>query len=102
VTVDKSLIERLKARGEEVFGQISSQLTANTQFMKAMEHAVRGKQTMDEAVGRVLKQMNIPTRTEFKKALHRIEALEAELAQLKAARAARPRRTRKKATGSGA
>jgi polyhydroxyalkanoate synthesis regulator phasin len=101
VTVDKTLIDRLKLRGEEFFGQISGQLMANPQFMKAMEHAVRGKRTLDQAVGPMLKQMNIPTRIEFKKALERIEALEAQLAALKAEKAPRKRPApRKKAARS--
>ena len=40
--------------------------------------------TNDEAVARALRNMNIPTRTEFKKAVRRIDALEAEVADLKA------------------
>ena len=97
MSVDKNLFDRLRARGEEVFTQISGQLMANPQFVKAMEHAFRGKQTMDRAVGHALKQMNLPTRTEFKKALTRIEALESELATLKEQAAARKRAPRKKA-----
>lgn len=92
---DPSLISKLKARGEEVLGQLSGQLMSNPQFMKAMEGALKGKQKLDQAVGRVLKQMNIPTRTEFKRALARIETLERELATLKAAgerSAPKPRR----------
>jgi polyhydroxyalkanoate synthesis regulator phasin len=102
VSADKNLIDRLKERGEEVFSQISGQLMANPQFVKAMEHAFRGKETMDRAVGHALKQMNLPTRTEFKKAVARIEALEGELAALKEQAAARKRAPRKKAAGGGA
>ncbi|MGE0453828.1 MAG: hypothetical protein AB7O37_12110 [Vicinamibacteria bacterium] len=91
----EGLLGKLKSRGEEVFSQLSGQLMANPQFVKALEKAWQGKAVMDEAVGRGLKQMNIPTRSEFKKALSRIEALERELAELKAAaRPARPRRRR--------
>lgn len=94
-----SLIETLKARGEEVFGQVSAQLMSNPQFMKAVASAMRGKEKLDRAVGQALKQMNIPTRSEFKRALARIEALEHELAGLKAKagspRPARPRRRAK-------
>ena len=97
MSAEKNLIDRLKERGEEVFSQISGQLMANPQFVKAMEHALRGKETMDRAVGHALKQMNVPNRTEFKKALARIEALEGELATLKAQAAARKRSPRKKA-----
>ena len=100
MSVDKNLFDRLRARGEEVFTQISGQLMANPQFVKAMEHAFRGKETMDRAVGHALKQMNLPTRTEFKKAVVRIDALESELAALKAQTTARKRPPRKKA-GAG-
>ena len=80
----KGLIERLKERGEEVFTQLSGELMSNPHFMKAMEGALKGKEKLDHAVGRALKTMNVPTRTEFKKALGRIEALEQELAAVKA------------------
>jgi hypothetical protein len=55
----------------------------NPRFVKAMQHALRGKERLDGAVARVLKTMNVPTRTEFKKAVRRIEVLEAELEALK-------------------
>lgn len=84
MTQTTGLLGRLKARGEEVFAQISNELMANPHFMKAMEGALRGKHLVDEAVGRVLKTMNLPTRIEFKKALGRIEALEREVTALKA------------------
>lgn len=80
---DRGLLDRLKAKGEEAFGQVSSQLMSNPAFVKAMETAFRGKEKLDAAVGRALKQMNIPTRSEFKKALARIEALEREVASLR-------------------
>lgn len=88
---DESLIGRLKARGEEVFTQVSAQLMQNPQFVRAMQGAAKGKEKLDEAVGRGLKQMNIPTRAEFKKAVARIEALEAELR----ARASKPKPRRR-------
>ena len=91
---DDNLFERLKARGEEVFAQVSSQLMQNEQFVKAMQGAIKGKEALDVAASRALKQMNIPTRTEFKKAITRIESLEKELAELRAKAAARaPRRS---------
>lgn len=80
---DKGLLDRIKARGEEAFTQVSGQLMSNPAFVKAMEAAFRGKEKLDTAVGRALKQMNIPTRSEFKKALSRIEALEREVAALR-------------------
>jgi polyhydroxyalkanoate synthesis regulator phasin len=81
---DKGLLDRLRQRGEEVFTQISGELMSNRHFMQAMEGAMRGKQKLDEAAARALKTMNVPTRTEFKKAVARIETLEGELASLRA------------------
>ncbi len=81
---DKGLLDRLKQRGEEVFTQLSGELMSNRHFMKAIEGAMRGKQKLDEAAARALKTMNVPTRTEFKKAVARIETLEGELASLRA------------------
>jgi hypothetical protein len=103
VTQEMSLLERLKARGEEVFGQISGELMANPQFMKAVEGALRGKQKLEEAVGHALKTMNVPTRGELRKALARIEALEREVVALKAKAkpAAARRRRRGKTRGTG-
>jgi BMFP domain-containing protein YqiC len=91
VTGSSSVFEKLKARGEEVFGQVASQLSQNPRFMRAMQGAMQGKESVERLVGKALKQMNIPTRTEFKRALARIETLESELAALKA-RAERPAR----------
>jgi hypothetical protein len=87
----KNLLDSLKARGTEVFGQVSAELMQNPRFAKALQGALRGKELLDQAAGRALKNMNIPTRTEFKRALGRIEALERELAEqkAKAAKAAR-------------
>jgi polyhydroxyalkanoate synthesis regulator phasin len=94
---DRSIFDRLKERGEEVFTQVSGELMSNPHFMKAMEGALKGKEFVDEAATRALKSMNVPTRTDLKKALSRIEALEAEVAALrKKTRAAAP----KKATRS--
>jgi polyhydroxyalkanoate synthesis regulator phasin len=101
MTEEPSLLERLRARGEEVFAQISSELMANPQFMKAVEGAARGKQKLDQAVGHALKTMNVPTRSELKKALARIEALESQVATLKARAKARPRARGKKGPSGG-
>jgi polyhydroxyalkanoate synthesis regulator phasin len=84
MTVDKNLLDRLRSRGEEVFTQVSAELMSNPRFMKAMEGALRGKEKVEDAVAQAIKTTNIPTRTEFKKALRRIDALEEELAGLKA------------------
>jgi polyhydroxyalkanoate synthesis regulator phasin len=86
-----NVIDRLKARGEEIFSQVSSELMQNEGFVRAMQAAMRGKEKVDQAVAHALKGMNVPTRTEFKKALRRIEALEAELEALKGARPPRGR-----------
>lgn len=91
---DKSLFDRLRARGEEVFGQVTNELMQNEHFMKAMQGALSGKQKIDQAVGRAMKTMNVPTRSEVKRAVHRIEVLEEEVvalkAKLKAASRAKP------------
>jgi polyhydroxyalkanoate synthesis regulator phasin len=80
---EQGVFERLKARGEELFSQVSGELMANPRFMQAMQRAFEGKQKLDRAAARALKQMNIPTRTEFKRALSRIEELERQIAELK-------------------
>jgi hypothetical protein len=103
MTRSRSVLERLKERGEEVLTQISNEVVASPYFAKAMEGAMKGKQKLDEAVGQALKQMNIPTRSEFKRAVSRIEQLEQELAAVKAQgaspaprpRARRPRKAAK-------
>jgi polyhydroxyalkanoate synthesis regulator phasin len=80
---DKNIFDRLRARGEEVLSQVSNELMQNEHFMKAMQGALQGKQKLDQAVGRALKTMNVPTRTEVKRALQRIEALEEEVKGLR-------------------
>jgi polyhydroxyalkanoate synthesis regulator phasin len=95
MTVDRGLLDRIRTRGEEVLTQVSAELMSNPRITKAMEGAMRGKEKIEEGVGRALKQMNVPTRSELKRALSRIETLEREVAALKAkakARAAAPRR----------
>jgi hypothetical protein len=83
----------LKAQGEKVFAQVSGELLDNPQFMKAMQTAFRGKEKLDEAVGQAMKAMNVPTRSEFKRAVARIDALERELAaQKQSASAPAPRK----------
>jgi hypothetical protein len=84
VSEEKGLFDRLRERGDEVLTQVSGELMSNPSFMKAMEGALRGKQKLDEAAAKALKGMNIPTRTEFKRAVSRVEALESEVAGLKA------------------
>lgn len=95
MTLDRGLLDRIRTRGEEVLTQVSAELMSNPRFMKAMEGAMRGKEKIEEGVGHALKQMNVPTRSELKRALSRIEALEREVAALKAKAKARPSAPRK-------
>jgi polyhydroxyalkanoate synthesis regulator phasin len=98
--VDSGFLDRLRSRGEEVLTQVSAELSSNPRFMQAMAGALRGKEKLERAVARVLRQMNVPSRGELKRALARIDALERQVAGLKPkARAKRPapRRTAKRA-----
>ena len=93
MTLDPGFLNRLRSRGEEVLTQFSAELSSNPRFMQAMAGAMRGKEKLEQAVGRVLRQMNVPSRSELKRALARIDALEREVAALKArARAKAPTR----------
>jgi polyhydroxyalkanoate synthesis regulator phasin len=98
---DKGIFDRLRARGEEVLSQVSNELMQNEHFMKAMQGALQGKQKLDQAVGRALKTMNVPTRSEVKRALQRIEALEEEVKALRAKMKA-PARGKRKPARAGA
>jgi polyhydroxyalkanoate synthesis regulator phasin len=95
MTIDQGLLDRLRSRGEEVLTQVSAELMSNPRFLKAMEGAMRGKERLEEGVGHALKQMNVPTRTELKRALSRIETLEREVATLRAKVKSRPAGVRK-------
>ena len=90
MTIDGGILGRIRARGEEVLTQVSAELASNPRFAKAMEGALRGKERLEQGMGRALRQMNVPTRSELKRALTRIEALEREVAELKAKARARP------------
>ena len=92
---DDGFLNRLRSRGQEVLTQVSAELGQNKHFMQAMAGAMRGKERLEEAVGRVVRKMNVPTRTELKRAVARIDALEKELAALKRSR---PKATPAKAT----
>lgn len=85
--MSKGVFDRLREQGEGLVARVSTELMQNPQFMKALSAAWAGKAKLDEGVGRALKQLNIPTRSEFKKALSRIEALERQVEALKAAAA---------------
>ena len=91
---ESSVFDRWRARGEAVFNQVSAELMKNPNFVKAMQAAMKGKERVDVAVGQALKAMNVPTRSEFRRALARVEALEEQVAALKAERAAPAPRTK--------
>ena len=84
MAVDSGFLERLRSRGEEVLTQVSAELSSNPRFMQAMAGALRGKEKLEQAVARVLREMNVPSRSELKRALARIDALEREVAAWKA------------------
>ena len=93
--IDRDLLDRIRTRGEEVLTQLSAELSTNPRFVKAMEGALRGRDRLEQAAAVALKQVNVPTRGELKRATARIETLERELAELRkelrARRAATPR-----------
>jgi hypothetical protein len=97
MTMDRGILGRIRARGEEVLSQVSAELASNPRLARAMEGAMRGKEKLEEGVGRALRQMNVPTRSELKRALSRIETLEREVAELKAKARARPAARRRPA-----
>jgi hypothetical protein len=84
MTIDRGLLGRIRERGEEVLTQVSAELSSNPRFAKAVEGAMRGKEKLEGGVARALRQMNVPSRSELKRALARIESLEREVAELKA------------------
>jgi polyhydroxyalkanoate synthesis regulator phasin len=104
---DTGFLNRLRSRGQEYLTQVSAELSQNPRFMQAVAGAMRGKERLEEAVGRVVRQMNVPTRTELKRATARIDALEKELAALKRSRSkaapvrARARRPRSRGKAAG-
>ena len=83
---DENVFDRWRARGEAVFNQVSEELMKNPNFVKAMQAATKGKEKVDVAVGQALKAMNVPTRSEFRRAVARIDALERQVAALQAER----------------
>jgi polyhydroxyalkanoate synthesis regulator phasin len=94
MTVETGFLNRLRTRGEEVLTQVSAELSSNPRFMQAMAGALRGKEKLEEAVSRVLRQTNVPSRTELRRALARIDTLEREVAALKT----KARKTKARAT----
>jgi hypothetical protein len=99
MTVAASFLNRLRARGEEVLTQVSAELASDPRFMKAMAGALRGKERLEHTVGQALRQMNVPSRSELKRALARIEALEREVSSLKAKARARARPAKRRPAG---
>lgn len=103
------MLDYLRSRGSAFIAQVSDELMANPQFVRALQTAYRGKERLDGAVARAMKTMNVPTRTEFKRAVARIEALERELAERRRAEEApaahkgarKPRASRRKKPAAG-
>ena len=95
---ERGVFDFLRARGEEFLTQVSNELMSNPRFIRAMQAAVRGKEWIDQAVAQALRTMNVPTRSEFKRAVARIDILERELADAKRQAVAPPRRAARKKT----
>jgi hypothetical protein len=102
----KDVFDLLK-KGGAAIADVSQGLMKNPAFVAAVATAYRGKEKVNDAVGHALKTMNVPTRSEFKRAVARIEALERELADRTSEPAAapapkrRPAGRRKKAPPAG-
>lgn len=104
----REMFDFLRSKGTALVAQVSDELMSNPRFLRAVETAYRGKERLNGAVGQALKTMNVPTRSEFKRAVARIEALERELADSKRAQGApaaptkrRSAARRKKAPSTG-
>lgn len=83
MTIDRGLLEKLRSRGEEVLTQLSAELMSNPRFVKAISGAIKGREKLEEAAATALKQMNVPSRNELRRASARIETLEREVADLR-------------------
>ncbi|HWX24019.1 MAG TPA: hypothetical protein VN083_03215 [Vicinamibacteria bacterium] len=97
MTEQNGVFDRIRARGNEVFQQVTNELMSNEHFVKAVQGAVRGKEKFDKAVGRALRTLNVPTRAEFQKVLARLEALEGEMASRRPIRKPATRKRRRAA-----
>ena len=93
---ERGVFDFLRARGEEFLTQVSNELMSNPRFIRAMQAAVRGKEWIDQAVAQALRTMNVPTRSEFKRAVARIDALERELADARRQAAAKKKTARRR------
>jgi polyhydroxyalkanoate synthesis regulator phasin len=100
MTIDRGLLDRLRMRGEEVLTQISAELMANPRFVKAVQGAIRGREMLEQAAANALREMNVPTRSDLRRANSRIEALEREMAELRGRRRGGPRRAAARKTVS--
>ena len=80
---NRTMFDTLRARGNALVSLVSNELMGNPAFLKAMQTAYRGGERLNDAVGKALKTMNVPSRTEFKRLAARVEALESELAALR-------------------
>jgi hypothetical protein len=78
------IIDSMRSQGERLVGQVTSELMNNPRFVQAVQAAMKGKERLDDAAGRALKSMNVPTRSEFKRMQARLDALEVELQQVRA------------------
>jgi polyhydroxyalkanoate synthesis regulator phasin len=85
----KDVFDLLK-KGGAAIADVSQGLMKNPAFVAAVATAYRGKAKVNDAVGHALKTMNVPTRSEFKRAVARIEALERELADRESGQPAAP------------
>jgi len=83
MAVDRGLLDRIKTRGEEVLTQLSAELMSNPRFVGAVEGALRGRDKLEQAASRALRQMHVATQGELRRAGSRIEALEREVADLR-------------------
>ena len=94
----KTVFDFLRSRGSAFVSLVSNELMSNPAFLRAMQTAYKGGERLNGAVEQALKTMNVPSRTEFKRMVARIEALEREVADARSApaRAAAPARRRRK------
>lgn len=80
----RGMFDLLRTTSSQVMSQ-GSELLKSPAFLRAVETVIRGKEMVNGAVEQTMKRMDVPTRTELKRAVARIEALERGLAD-------RPRR----------
>ena len=83
----RTVFDFLRTRGSAFVSLVSNELMSNPAFLKAMQTAYRGGERLNGAVERALKTMNVPSRSEFKRLVARMDALERELAAAREAQA---------------